>query len=241
MDNILSLSIIIIVICFVLYMFISSREKLTDRQCNHLYFANNTGGTNRKIKGKICLGDPIPTFQHIPVEVEGLAVDVVAAEAAAAAATAATRISSLTAQINDLTAQLEDKTKELEIEEVEVARLTNKLDDADNKSAEDLENLQAQLIVAENARGTAADLLQQTQYELEQSEKNLLEALALANEKTTCPALRLPASALPSPPVAPLQSAPAPLQSARAPRSVPAPPQFLDIPFSVIDWAKTLN
>jgi len=58
MDNIISLSIIIFVIGFVIYMFISNREKFTDHQCNHILVAND-------VKGKICIGDvfePTPTI-----------------------------------------------------------------------------------------------------------------------------------------------------------------------------------
>jgi hypothetical protein len=58
MDNIISLSIIIFVIGFVIYMFISNREKFTQHHCNHILVAND-------VKGKICIGDvfePTPTI-----------------------------------------------------------------------------------------------------------------------------------------------------------------------------------
>ena len=54
MDNIISRIIIIIVIGFVLYIFISNKEKFIENQCNHLLVAND-------VKGKICFGDVFDT------------------------------------------------------------------------------------------------------------------------------------------------------------------------------------
>jgi hypothetical protein len=82
MDNIISLSIIIIVIGYVLYMFISNREKFTDHHCNHILAAND-------VKGQICLGDvfdPSPTRFTAPAPPTTAA----AAPAPTAAATAPT-------------------------------------------------------------------------------------------------------------------------------------------------------